>query len=279
MLSLVNLAHRRLQPASAHYPKVFSMWCSNCHQDVAGLPNSQLGQGPLCARCGEAMGRPASRTTFRVDAGSANSAGREEIDFEPVIGARGGHVETQGSGPVKTTTTTASPLASLAALDREIEAVDALLQSWTQESVDDETTSRVTELPHIKTRRAPTAYKKLDPLTASVASTRQNVHRIERQISLLLMAQLTFFISAALASFWSLTNQGQWLIGHLVGVSITGQLCTLFCLTWFVAKLRGVQQRLSDTEVLIVKDRLPESGSKRQSPAGLKRPSKASVTV
>lgn len=255
------------------------MWCSNCHQDVAGLPNSQQGQGPVCARCGEALGRPAARTTFRVDAGPANSPGGEEIDFKPVIDAQGGHAVTQSPSQNKTTPSTASPIASLAALDREIEAVDALLQAWTQEPVHDETTSRVTELPRIKTRRAPSAFKKLDPLTASVASTRQNVHRIERQISLLLMAQLTFFISAALASFWSLTYQGQWLIGHLVGVSITGQLCTLFCLTWFVSKLRGVQQRLSDTEVLIVKDRLPESSSKRQSPVGLKRPSKPSVTV
>jgi hypothetical protein len=279
MLSLVILPQRRLQLASALYPKVFSMWCSNCHQEVAGIPNSQQGTGHLCARCGGALGKPVSKTTFRVDAGPSNSPVSQKIDFEPVNEPSMRFETGQLDSNNMTTPPVSSPIASLAALDREIEAVDALLQSWAQEPATVGHHAAVTELPQIQTKRSASSFRKLDPLTASVASTRQNVHRIERQISLLLMAQLSFFVSAALASVWSLTYQGQWLIGHLVGVSITGQLCTLFCLTWFVSKLRSVQQRLSDTEVLIVKERLSESSSKTLGRAGLKRPSKPSVTV
>lgn len=255
------------------------MWCSSCHQEVAGIPNSHQGQGHLCARCGEALGRPVSGTTLRIDAAPAHPQVAQEIDFEPVIDPPTHQERSPMASLEHATRPATSAVNSLAALDREIEAVDALLQSWAEDSDSVEPTAAVTELPRIKTQRAAPSPRKLDPLTASVASTRQNVHHIERQISLLLMAQITFFVSAALASVWSLMNQGQWLIGHLVGVSITGQLCTLFCLTWFVSKLRAVQQRLSDTEVLIVKDRLPESKAKTRGQASLKRPSKTSVTA
>ena len=69
------------------------------------------------------------------------------------------------------------------------------------------------------------------------------------------MAQVIFFVSAAIAALWSITSRGEWLVGHLIGVSITGQICTLFCLAWFLSKLRGVQEQLRDSELLIIKSR------------------------
>lgn len=237
------------------------MWCSSCHQEVAGVPNAERGRGYVCGRCGQLMGQvPSLRTspeTYREETPSPDAL-IHTIEQSNRSDSGSDAPRERGGSTVLQTNSTAN---SLAALDREIDAFDALLENWPSDAVSSETVSSetVNEEPvfeavqpdHPKPFR-----KKIDPLTFSVGTTRQQVQRLERQISLLLIAQITFFVGAALASLWALTQPEQGLVGQLVGVSITGQLGTLFCLAWFVSRMRSIHQKLSDAEMLIVKQKL-----------------------
>ena len=70
----------------------------------------------------------------------------------------------------------------------------------------------------------------------------------ERQVSLVLLANVGFFIAAAIAAAWSLLDTGTWFLGHLIGVGITGQVCTMFCLAWLLTQNRAVADALEGAD-------------------------------
>ena len=232
------------------------MWCSSCHQDVAGVPNAERGRGYVCGRCGQLMGQvPSLRTspeTYREET-PAPDALIHTIEQSNRSDSRSDASREHGGSTVLQANSTTN---SLAALDREIDAFDALLENWPGDAVSSETENEQPVFEAVQPDHPKPFRKKMDPLTFSVGTTRQQVQRLERQVSLLLIAQITFFVGAALASLWALTQPEQGLVGQLVGVSITGQLGTLFCLAWFVSRMRSIHQKLSDAEMLIVKQKL-----------------------
>ena len=138
---------------------------------------------------------------------------------------------------------------SLENLDRELDAVEAILNSWCDIAPMQRTTEPVPQQPAERLPTVEPIPQKADPALAAAASTKVKIASLERQGTLLVMAQVTFFVSAAIAAAWSLSGRGEWLLGHLIGVSVTGQICTLFCLAWFVSKLRGVLQKANDAEL------------------------------
>ena len=247
------------------------MWCSSCHQDVAGVLNSERGRGYVCGRCGQLMGQVSSLKTspetYREET-SVPEALIHTIEQSNQSDSRSDASREDGDSTVLQTNSTAN---SLAALDREIDAFDTLLENWPGEAsrsqtVDEEPIFEAVQPVHPKPFR-----KKMDPLTLSVGTTRQQVQRVERQVSLLLIAQITFFVGAALTSLWALPQPEQGLGGQVVADSNTGQLGTLFCLAWFVSRMRSIQQRLSDAEMLIIKQKLERANPPQlQTDAALK---------
>ena len=99
------------------------MWCRSCHQEVAGIPSRET-SGKVCARCSQPLERFSGAGPIRRP--------------EPVSKAETATTET-APGPIAPPIPEKlpSPTASLAALDREIDAVEAILKSWSLDAAEE----------------------------------------------------------------------------------------------------------------------------------------------
>lgn len=146
-------------------------------------------------------------------------------------------------------TETATESDSLAQLGRKLEDIEAVLDAWRPrvERRVDSPSQRLTR--HFDDRIIePRLNSQRIGFRSQIHYAVQRLRSAERQVLLLLVANLGVFIGTALATGWSLALGVPSQASHLLTIGVVMQVATLFGLAWFVSQTRSIVDVIDDAE-------------------------------
>ncbi len=138
---------------------------------------------------------------------------------------------------------------AIAELDREIRTIEEILDGWQPRRARRQDASEPSLARHFGDELIESRLqKRREGFRSQIVTGIRRIRLSERQVSLLLLANLGFFLTVALTGLWSNISPGAWAPGYLLSIAITGQIGTLVGLAWMLSHARTTAELLEGAE-------------------------------
>jgi len=138
---------------------------------------------------------------------------------------------------------------AIAELDREIRTIEEILDGWQPRRARRQDASEPSLARHFGDELIESRLqKRREGFRSQIVTGIRRIRLSERQVSLLLLANLGFFLTVTLTGLWSNISPGTWSPGYLLSIAITGQIGTLVGLAWMLSHTRTTAEQLEGAE-------------------------------